>query len=177
MFIQLAGPHLLSLKCQPDVGERDQKVPKKTVSAICSSTSLTKLTLCGYHRTTRFSALQGLKLQELVLHGCPKAAHNILSNGAMSTLEKLQIRDRPKDMTHDVTAFNASLRNTASPDHKKAQKLHKLGQILLSLPRLVEVSGACQLFSVAMAEDLRAWSEWKTKDARGDDHWVWKKLT
>ena len=177
IFIQLAGPNLLSLKYMPDVVEWDQDMPENTVNAICNLTSLTRLELYHCYCTTRFSALQGLKLQELKLDSCPGAAQQILSNGTMSTLKKLHIWESKEDQTQDVTAFTTAVRETASPDHKWAQELNQLGKVVLSLPKLVRLSGSSLLFSLAMAEELRVWSEWKSKGSRGDDHWVWKKLT
>ena len=149
---------------------------RRAVSIICNLTALTQLTLHGYKRTTQISALQNLKLEELQLEECPGAAQHILSTAAMTTLERLSIWVAREGRPHDVEAFNAALRDTSSPDHTWAEGLHQLGQAVLSLPRLVEVSGYCLLFSCAMAEDLRAWSQWTDNYEGISSCWFCKKL-
>lgn len=151
-------------------------MPERTVTAISNLTALTQLTLYSYRGATRLSALQGLQLKKLRLEGCPGAAQQILGNGGMTSLQKLHIWESKHDPTHDVTAFNTALGDTASADHQWAQELYQLGQVVLSLPNLVQVSGSSLLFTGAMAEGLRAWREWRS-DPMFSDCWYWKKLT
>ena len=174
IFIHLAGPDLLSLEIMPDEGEENQEMPIRTVSAIAKLSALTRLELNGYNLTTRLSALQHLKLQELNLHSSPGAAEAILLPGAMTTLQKLHILEG-RDAA-DVEEYKNDLANTESEGHQSAQKLHQLGQVLFSLPSLVQVSGSCPLFSCAMAEGLKEWSLWKQKQSMFEKNWVWKKL-
>ena len=174
IFMQLASSNLLSLNCSPE-DEEHLEMPQETVSAICNLTALTRLALYDWACISGFSALQGLNLRELRLGNCSEAAQQILATGQMTSLERLHIADWTKGSTDDVEAFNSALTDTSSPDHTEAVELHQLGQAILSLPRLAEVSGPCRLFSCAMAEELRAWPKWLKEDPASPAYQAWKR--
>ena len=173
LFIQLAGPELLSLKIMPDKGMQYQEMRLGTVAAIAKLSALTRLELTGYKCTARLTALQRLKLQELSLDSSPGAAEAILLPGAMTTLQKLHLSEGFGEI-FDQAAFQNDLADTDSEGHQRAQQLHQLGQVLFGLPSLVEVSGSCCLFTCAMAEGLKDWSVWQQKYIVFDEC-VWKK--
>ena len=100
----------------------------------------------------------------------------MLSPGAMTTLRKLSIREFSRAHPDGMADFNCALEDTSSPHHTWAQELDQLGKVVFSLPRLVEVSGSCSLFSCAMAEKLRAWGTWVGQDSDGEPYQAWKKL-
>ena len=159
-------------------GRKVGEMQQKTASVIASLTSLTQLTLAEYGYSEGLSALHGLELQELRLKHCSNAAASILSSGAMTSLETLHISEgtEPKEgVFSDLTAFNEALEDTRITDHEKAQELHQLGQVVLSLPRLVQLSGDCSLFSYALTKDQTRWSVWK-EGKTIPPCWVWKKL-
>ena len=176
IFILLAGPDLLSLEMTSDEGNKRYELPWRMLTPIANLSALTRLQLSRYKRNTRLTTLQHLNLQELNLHSCPGAAEAILLPGTMTTLQKLHIwEDRPSQ-PNDLEAYNKDLADTESEGHQSAQKLHQLGQVLFSLPSLVQVSGLCPLFSCAMAEGLENWSVWKQKQGMFQEG-VWKKLS
>ena len=175
-FIHLAGPDLLSLEIDPDERVEYDEMPIETAKAIAQLSGLTRLDLCRYSCTPHLSAFQRLNLQELNLHCCPNVAEATFLTGTMTALQKLHISEFRDAQPDDVEAYNNDLADTESEGHQSAQQLHQLGQVLFSLPSLVQVSGECRLFTCAMAEGLEEWGAWKSETTCIEE-WIWKKLS
>ena len=150
-------------------------MPIETVKAVARLSALTRLKLVAYFCTTRLTALQRLNLRELYLYRCPGAAEALLLPGAMTTLQRLHILDDGTPWLLNPEIFQKELTDAESEGHKEVQKLYQMGQVLFSLPSLVQVSGTCPLFTCAMAEGLKDWSVWKHGEGIFQEG-VWKKL-
>ena len=150
--LPLAGIEVLSLSSRCSQGFEEKDID---ISAIVSSTALTRLELVEYHRKSNLAPLWELGLKELVLLDCPNIPKALLVPGALTALQKLHIAERGRRIS--PAAFQANLRDPASEAYVSSHKLCRLGAIVLSLPSLVQLSGTCSLFEAAMAEELEGW--------------------
>ena len=149
-FLQLAGPKLQSLNYVAEMGKEGEGVPD--VNAIAGLRGMTRLELSYFISNANLSALQGLKLQELVLINCPGAAAAILASGSMSSLQKLHILDR---VGLNKDEFNALEPHT--DDHLKALVCWVSGGLRASQARagFAEIAQPC-----ASLRDVKAFHSW-----------------
>ncbi len=129
------------------------------IPAIASFTTLTRLELSEFHCSKNLERLQNLGLRELVLVDCPGAAERLIVPGALTALQKLHISQNEEFGDNVLEDFSGSVRNSTSAGHEDALELIKLGQAVLGLPRLVQLSGWGPLFLLVLAEELKAWKE------------------
>ena len=74
---------------------------------------------------------------------------------SLQELQKLHIAEQP--WTEQLSAYCANLQKPMSEGYLPAHRLHRLATIVLSLPSLIQLSGSCRLFALAMAEELEGW--------------------
>ena len=177
-FKLLAGPQLWSLNCLAmlSVGQGPQCLPD-----LGSLTELTRLELTEFHYPANWPPLQNarlLRLIELVLVSCPHVPEALFVPGALSSLQRLHIEDDynnydqisdyyddPPDSEADDPIDSGS--EETEPEllmTQRHQKLQRIGETVLSLKSLYQVSGRAYLLLFGMAESLVKWQRFDYKE-------------
>ena len=134
-----------------------------TLQKIASLSALTCLELHKWRSWRSLAALQDLPLVELVLVGCEGMERDLLQPGALQKLQRLHVED-------DFWRWSYADRGEQGGDEYRAE-MRKLGEVVLAIPTLEEVSGDCGLFFLGMAEGLKSWRMRKAEVSVG--HWIW----
>lgn len=146
-YLQLASPQLQSLMYGPVSSEEEAEVMEYIVSFF----GLTKLEFvrADFHHQARFKELKRLDLRELSFIFCTGVAEALSHANAFAGLQKLCINEDRRD----VQAFDAA--RTAGVHMQDLEEVLMMREVLMKLPRLVEVSGKCRMFSLGMPADWK----------------------
>ena len=147
--LDLADKSLQSLSFQ----EKDTF--SQTNSDLPRITCLTNLTRLELSRRPldaedSIQMLRGLQLQELVLLECISTAQRLFVHGSLTTLRRLHI---------ERSSFFSDESTTVLISSSRLDALKAAGDVILGLPHLHQISGACPLFEIGMGQGLRGWLE------------------
>lgn len=152
-FLELADDSLPSLSLQ----EPHPDLLSPSLAKLARLSCLTRLELRDVYARDSMTRLRGLPLQELVLIDCPGAEEKLFVPAALTTLRRLHIEERHCDGTLYEDEKGSSL--------AEERQLQNLGDIVLQLPELMQVSGFSNLLAIGLRAGLRSWEEGKL--ARG----------
>ena len=115
---------------------------------------LTKLDISDQtHADCDIECLQQSGLVELALIRCFEVEHLIFVPGALRRLESLHIRNDCSELHEPPHLRGACNAESLRPD----AELRSLGDVILNLPKLGQLSGGGTLFSEGMKEGLKEW--------------------
>ena len=105
------------------------------------------------------TTLQRLSVVELRVIACTSAGHKsmlevLVAPGALPCLQKLHVEEERADLEHFADGTEAERSPTL-----------RVGELVFSLPNLVEISGRSRLFLLGMPENWRFWS-------KCSEHWI-----
>ena len=121
---------------------------------IAGLTSLTKLELNKWQDWFDLEPLQVLPLEELVMIDCNNLEIDLFEHGALTALRKLHIEDSCWKFKTDLDGFVVHGQYTEA----FTQQLQQVGEIIMALPHLQQVSGACSLYKLGIMEEmLQTW--------------------
>ena len=112
------------------------------MQALASFRALTKLELNSISRMVSPRPLRGLPLQVLILIDCQPVISQFIGHSLFPGLTKLHIEEA-------VPRRHITL--------KYRVQMQKLGDILLSMPSLYQISGNSRVFTIGMSKSLKAW--------------------
>lgn len=144
-----------------DLFWKDNAVHRRAVQKIGACTALTRLELSDVRSDgADFAAVRKLPLQELVLLHCQNMEVALLVPGALLLLEKIHIEDSDKK------------KQRLSRKPELMEKLAVCGEVVVGLPRLLQLSGSGMLFSIAMKGLLEKWhvAEYSDGSITTSDH-------
>lgn len=158
MFLAIAGTALQSLTCPAS-----EVADTFNGAVIARFTGLTELHLANVYFTPGFTALRSLPLQSLSLlycRGVDEELSHLFVPGALTALRKLQYFEDPIDFM----VYDDRLRSMehASPEAQQwrqniLQQLREVGDIVLNLPNLVELSGQSRLLRYGIKDGQNGW--------------------
>lgn len=130
------------------------------VAAISRLTGLTQLTLWGIVCSSGFRALCSLPLQDLRVHDCPGAEFLLFVPGAFSALRELRYTEAAGlivEFAKKLCSIEDSSPEEGQLLQNTVRRLQEVGDTLLSLPSLVEVSGSCRLLMFGIKDGQNGW--------------------
>lgn len=139
-------------------------VQANEVLKIASLTTLTKLELHRWKAWCDVQPLRCLPLKELVLINCNNLELDLFVPSSLTCLEKLHIEDICWRLKADLErSFTIDGRQPSVSYRVCNYKLllRNLGELILSLPNLRELSGRCSLYEWGMADKLQTWKSSK----------------
>ena len=145
-FVDLADDSLPSISLKEQEPDTFESVAKLT-----RLTSLTRIEMRDMWAGDSLTSLRGLPLQELVLLDCPGVTYKLFAPAALTTLRRLHV----EDVYCDEVMFEEK------PGCSRAfrQQLQKLGDTVLQLPALMQVSGRSNLLARGMKQGLEMWED------------------
>lgn len=120
---------------------------------LASMTSLTRLELVRFKGHADVKPLHHLLLIELVLIDCPAMAPVFLAPGALTALQKLHIEETRRAHMYNNSEEMLDL----EPQPTSKEELRKLGEAILSLPCLHQLSGHSRIIDEGMEGKLDSW--------------------
>jgi hypothetical protein len=142
---------------------QDSQIQVHEILKIASLSSLTKLELIKWKSWQDLSALQDMHLVELELIGCEGMERDLFLPGAFQQLQRLHIENSFWRWSYDDKGVEDT--------NNYVSEMQELGEVILSIPALSELSGDCGLFFLGMVEQLKTWQMQKCEVTVG--HWIW----
>ena len=163
-LLGVAGPKLQSLKLIGEWGIWNQEeLPEGNRFGRMSGMTKLELSNCRASHS-QLTSLHSLKLRELVLVDCVNIEAAIFKPGALTALEVLHI-----DESFDLRMKNWDDSLQADPAEREAsrQQLQDAGAVVLSLPKLQQLSGGSEAVATWMASGSHASANLWTKNKVG----------
>ena len=165
-YIKLAGPALEQLSYTASADNQSPRFSNAIWATIDSLTRLTRLQLHGFGRDDNLRRLRNKELVELILINCHRLETLLFVEGAFTRLERLCMHEScfhliflPGADEHE--AYKQLLEKDICDN-----QIDRVAKVVQSLPRLVQIRGGCDLFTIGMREILKGWKHKSSSSTR-----------